>query len=128
MRSRCKKLARAYGLLIEMLSRGPVLIAVCIARAASIGVGQRCLYRARSLLPIEVKRIPYRDGGTYWWLAGLPASDPPARWRPLAPVPVCIGCGIELPDRCGNVRRCRVCKLKFNAMRARQRAAARGHW
>jgi hypothetical protein len=116
--SRCRKLARAHDLLLLLLSRGPVLVAVCLSRARELGIRPSTTYAARRRLPIKATRLPFRNGPAYWELiGGAPAA--PTFWRTAISSRPCAGCGELMVGAHYMVRRCRRCRLDLKRKRAR---------
>jgi hypothetical protein len=117
--NRCRKLSRAYELLLELLARGPVPIAMCLERGRALGLGEGAVRAARKRLPIRTVYKPITHGANYWELTADVVDGPPAFWRTRNATKFCIDCRAPLAGRHYLTLRCRSCKLKVNAARRR---------
>jgi hypothetical protein len=100
----CRKLQLAQNLLLEHLSYGAMRIRDCMDILRERGLSERTVCKARSLLPIETARIPWRTGAAYWSLAQ--GAIAPARWHP--PTVRACACGQKVH---GRRKWCAECKL-----------------
>ena len=101
-----RKLGKAHAMLIDMLVRGPQLVASCVTGAREAGISARTLHEARRRLPVELMdRIG--DGPGWWRLADEP-GDPPQEWRSRRRHR-CISCGTSLEELHWKTRRCVAC-------------------
>jgi hypothetical protein len=78
--TRARKLAAAHALLVDLLARGPVMISVCVDRAAEIGISRGTVYAALRRLPSALVRRPADRGQVYLELKGEPGPAP-EWWR-----------------------------------------------
>ena len=101
-----RKLGRAHAMLIDMLVRGPQIVASCVTWAREASISARTLHEARRRLPVElIDRIG--DGPGWWRLADEP-GDPPQEWRSRRRHR-CISCGTSLEGLHWKLKRCRAC-------------------
>jgi hypothetical protein len=91
-------------------------------RAAEVGIGERCVFVARSLMPIRPIRLPATHGENYWELTADPGPAP-RFWRTPIAARSCAACGCPMPGRHHQTLYCgRRCKRAAAILRRRGNA------